>query len=148
MSLIRRLSRPFALLFVLIVITTCQSQSAVDSRLGGPCTGMSTNANAPIVCVDDSARKLTVSPDPVTVNSRVGGGPVTLQWFTSSGGGDLQIDVREGCVTDVSCNKSGHCSAHTMSVTAEKTCKYDVWINGGNHDRLDPEVKVVPCCGG
>jgi hypothetical protein len=72
--------------------------------------------------------------------------PVVIQWFTKSGGGNLEIDVRSGCVTDVKCNGRGHCSAKTVSVTTPTTCKYDVLINDGKHDPLDPDVVVVPCC--
>jgi hypothetical protein len=109
----------------------------------------STNRQAPIVCVDDSARTLSVNPDPVVVhdvraNDRKT--PVTVHWFTRSGRGDLQLEFEAGCVEQHRCDGQGHCWARSVPGSTSR-CKYDVWIAGGKHDRLDPVVEVETCCG-
>jgi hypothetical protein len=53
--------------------------------------------------------------------------------------------VEPGCVGDVRCDGRGHCSARAVAGAA-RSCKYDVWINGGDHDRLDPTIVISPCC--
>jgi hypothetical protein len=47
-------------------------------------------------------------------------------------------------VTAHECSR-GHCWARTIP-GAGKTCKYDVWITGDQHDRLDPTIIIQPCC--
>jgi hypothetical protein len=118
---------------------------------GNPCASGAPpmNKQAPIVCIDDSARKLVVSPDPVVVHDVSASDrktPVGVQWFTKSGTGDVQVSIEPGCVDKKSCNGNGKCAAETVP-GAKKRCKYDVWITGGAHDRLDPTVVVDPCCG-
>lgn len=159
MSVAGRLSRIVFLLLIPAWIAGCaarggttDTQPAPGITAGSPCRGNSAgeaNRQAPIVCVDDSARTLSVSPDPVDVHDVLQGdrsSPVVLQWFTTSGSGDLQLEVDPGCVQDVRCDGRGHCTARTVP-RAARSCKYDVWINGGNHDRLDPTIVISPCCG-
>jgi len=161
MSLIRRVSGVLVILLSMLFLTTCTaSQDAAGtqpvsptvspSRAGNPCTSGrgSDNRQAPIVCVDDSRRTLSVSPDPVRVHNVLRGdmrSPVMIHWWTQSGGGDLELEIADGCVTDLDCSRPGHCSARTLP-GAGKSCKYDVWITGGNHDRLDPTIVIEPCC--
>ncbi|HEX2060558.1 MAG TPA: hypothetical protein VHK90_07445, partial [Thermoanaerobaculia bacterium] len=61
------------------------------------------------------------------------------------GGGDLQLEIEPGCVTQQQCDGRGHCWARSIPGSASR-CKYDVWINGGNHDRLDPTIVITGCC--
>jgi hypothetical protein len=152
--------RPFRIVVLLLTplgIAGCAASGATDSQpsgimRGSPCAGNAAgeaSRQAPIVCVDDSARTLSVRPDPVAIhdvleNNR--SAPVVLQWFTTSGTGDLQLEIEPGCVSDVRCNGRGHCTARSVP-RAARSCKYDVWINGGNHDRLDPTIVISPCCG-
>jgi hypothetical protein len=160
MSLAGRLSRIVFLLLPPILIAGCASRGATDTQPGGPgimrgspCATSpagETSRQAPIVCVDDSARTLSVRPDPIVVHDVLEGdrsSPVVLQWFTTSGTGDLQVEVEPGCVESVRCDGRGHCTARSVP-RASRSCKYDVWINGGNHDRLDPTIIISPCCGG
>ncbi|MDQ3280651.1 MAG: hypothetical protein M3Q69_04490 [Acidobacteriota bacterium] len=73
--------------------------------------------------------------------------PVALHWFTRSGNGDLRIQMRDaGCVRDLKCDGRGHCMARSIP-GGKGQCKYDVWINDGAHDRLDPTVVLTSCCG-
>jgi hypothetical protein len=144
------LSRSFRVV-VLLVLAGCAANQQSPSATARVCGGGvgSSNRQAPIVCVDDSARTLTVSPDPVTlhdVRSDDRRSPVVLHWYTRSGSGDLQVEMEPGCTSDVRCDGNGHCQALSRP-GAKGTCKYDVWINGGNHERLDPTVVITTCCG-
>lgn len=106
------------------------------------------NRQAPIVCVDDSGRTLSVSPEPVVIHDVRASDrrtPVTVHWFTTSGRGDLNVEIEKGCVADVKCDRRGHCSARTIPGSTSQ-CKYDVWITGPNHERLDPTVVISSCC--
>lgn len=151
MSVVRLVPRGLALLAVLLVIAGCASQSGGGNPLrGNPCLSGpgSNNRQAPIVCVDDSTRTLSVWPEPVMVHDVAEGDratPVTVHWFTKSGAGDLQLEIEPGCVSRQQCDGQGHCWAKSVP-GASKRCKYDVWINGGNHDRLDPTVVITGCC--
>jgi hypothetical protein len=115
---------------------------------GGPCRDGNGNADrqAPIVCVDDLGATLSVRPDPIVLHDtlRNSAAPVTLQWFTRSGRGDLRVDVQEGCLTEIKCEGQGHCTAKARDIDAETRCKYDVWT--GTHPRLDPDIVIEPCC--
>lgn len=158
MSLAGRMSRVLLLLVTPVWIAGCAASSQQsDSHIAGggssgsPCTNGngSENRQAPIVCVDDSQRTLSVWPEPVhahDVHAAGGGRPVMLHWYTKSGGGDLQVEIEPGCVADVKCDGRGHCSARSVAGKERRECKYDVWINGGQHDRLDPTVVIQPCC--
>jgi len=134
---------------VLFVLAGCAAnQQSAGTRAGCGDGAGSANRQAPIVCVDDSARTLSVSPDPVTlhdVSSSDRRTPVVLHWYTRSGGGDLQVEVEPGCLSEVRCDGNGHCMARSQPGSTSR-CKYDVWINGGNHDRLDPTIVITPCC--
>lgn len=95
-----------------------------------------------------SARTLVVSPDPVRVHdvdSSDRTKPVSVQWFTKSGTGDVRVRIDPGCVDKKACDGKGKCAAETVP-GAKKECKYDVWITGGGHDKLDPTVVVEACC--
>ncbi|HYC62847.1 MAG TPA: hypothetical protein VEK79_25125 [Thermoanaerobaculia bacterium] len=149
--------RLLMVLAIPVLIAGCAARPMPDPGpmpfRGGPCAGgkAASTKQAPIVCIDDSARTLSVSPDPIAAHDAKASNratPVTMQWFTTSGSGDVRLEIEPGCVANVRCNGNGHCTAQTVSVSgARKECKYDVWIEGGNHDRLDPTIVVDPCCG-
>lgn len=154
MSEVRQVPRYLMVLAVTLVIAGCAARQMPEPSpmpfRSNPCASGKARSTkqAPIVCVDDSARTLKVVPDPVVVHDVSASDratPVTMQWFTMSGAGDVQIEIEPGCVTDANCNGNGHCTAKTVP-GAHKQCKYDVWITGGNHDRLDPTVVVDGCC--
>jgi len=154
MSVTRSLSR----VVILLLVAGCASRGAVDNMQppgimrSSPCGANSrgeANRQAPIVCVDDSARTLTVSPDPVVVHDALEAdrnAPVVVHWFTTSGTGNLQVEIEPGCVEAQRCDGNGHCSARSVPHSAAR-CKYDVWIDDGQHDRLDPTIVISPCCG-
>jgi hypothetical protein len=152
MSLAGRMSRVVLLLVTMVWIAGCAGQGGGPTVSGGsPCANGngSENRQAPIVCVDDSQRTLSVSPEPVHVHDSLesnGTQPVIVHWFTKSGGGDLRIEIEPGCVIRESCDGRGHCWARSVPGKDRRECKYDVWINGGQHDRLDPTVVIQPCC--
>ncbi len=148
--------RYLMLLGMSLVLSACTYQSAAPAPAGGtalrgnPCAsgGGSADRNAPIVCVDDRGGTLSVTPDPIRVHD-VGAAdklPVMIHWHTRTGANDLRIEIEPGCVTEVSCERPGHCSARTLprEDKASKRCKYDVWTD--RHPRLDPEIIIDPCC--
>ncbi|HYH08882.1 MAG TPA: hypothetical protein VEK11_17650 [Thermoanaerobaculia bacterium] len=151
MSMVRLLPRVLVLLVLPFAIAGCASQAGGSTPMrGNPCTSGngSDNRQAPIVCVDDSNRVLSVWPEPVTVHDVLKEDmrtPVMVHWFTRSGGGDLQLEIEPGCVARHQCDGRGHCWARSMP-GSKSSCKYDVWINGGNHDRLDPTIVITGCC--
>jgi hypothetical protein len=153
MSEVRMVPRLLTLLVATLLIAGCASYSSASRPIplrANPCASGAPpmNKQAPIVCIDDSARTLVVSPDPVVVHDVKASDrrtPVSVQWFTKSGTGDVQVAIQPGCVDGKSCNGNGKCAAETVP-GAKKACKYDVWITGGNHDRLDPTVVVDACC--
>ncbi len=153
MSLAGRLSRVVLVLVTPIWIAGCASKNTINPGGGGsPCSSGngSENRQAPIVCVDDSARTLSVWPDPVHAHDGLAsdrGKPVILHWYTKSGGGDMRVEIERGCVVDEKCDGRGHCWARTApGMTERRQCKYDIWLNGGQHDRLDPTIVISPCC--
>ena len=134
-------------LFVLAGCAANQQSPGGSAAVCGNGVG-SANRQAPIICVDDSNRTLAVNPDPVTIhNVRKDdmASPVMVHWYTRSGPGDLQLELEEGCVAQVKCDGRGHCQARTEPKSS-KTCKYDVWITGDDHDRLDPTIVLTNCC--
>ncbi len=159
MSEVRLVPRLLTLLVAALLIAGCASKSGGSSSgssssepatLLNPCASgtPAKNKQAPIVCIDDSARTLVVTPDPVEVhdvNASDRKTPVSVQWFTKSGTGDVHVLIEPGCVAKKSCDGRGKCKAETVP-GARKKCKYDVWIIGGKHDRLDPTVDVGGCC--
>jgi hypothetical protein len=148
MSEVRSFPRLFILLLASILITTCARHDRPAPFAGSPCAGGTgvDNREAPIVCVDDSGSALSVNPDPIRVyHEKRGGGPVTLQWFTKSGG-NLELRwQKDACVTSTVCN-GGHCTAQTRADSAGQQCKYDVMVDG--HPTLDPDVIIIRCCSG
>jgi hypothetical protein len=148
-----RLPRVPAVLLSIVVIAGCASQKS-DTNLA-PCGGRtSADKQAPVVCVDDTRARLSVSPDPVEAHDVLAtdrATPVTIHWWTESGTGALGIEMKDrGCVTGLQC-ETGHCWAQTIpraaagTATGKKNCKYDVWTTPTN--RLDPTVVVGNCCG-
>jgi YD repeat-containing protein len=154
MHLAGRLSRVVVLLCTPMFLTACAARDVAPANAGlrpSPCSNNNavSTRQAPVVCVDDSARTLRVTPDPVETHNVLAAdrkSPVMLHWYTTSGGGDLQLEIEPGCVTEQRCDGRGHCSARTLPKATKTQCKYDVWINGGNHDRLDPTIVISPCC--
>lgn len=148
---VRMVSRMLVLFALPLAVAGCAARPDAPERGGGGvcATGAgSPNPQTPIVCVDDAARTLSVDPDPITIDDIQGGRPITLVWQTRSGSGELRIGMKDDrCVRNVSCPGNGRCTAQAIP-GASATCKYDVWIEGGDYERLDPTVVVTPCCGG
>lgn len=107
---------------------------------------------APLVCVDDTQDRLSVAPDTARAfEIHPDKGPVTIVWFTASGGGNLRITpTSKGCMDTPRCTPNGHCRATILRLPEGKTepvkCKYDVEIVGGRQPVLDPYVIVQTCC--
>ena len=125
---------------------------ALVEQAGG-CPPAVNRPEAPIVCVDDTGSVLTAVPNTVYAFDRhpEDRAPVNVLWFTKSGGGDLRIRMKdEHCVGKVWCNpKTGHCRAKTHPLNGKPEsapCKYDVWIEGGPQEVLDPYVVIRECC--
>jgi hypothetical protein len=152
MSEVRLVPRFVLILAAALLISACAARPAPAPLRGNPCAGGAVpaeNRQAPIVCIDDSGRKLRAYPDPVFVHDvkesdRIT--PVEIQWFTTSGLGDVEVQLEDGCVTEKQCDRHGKCSAKTIR-GANKRCKYDVWIEGDKeHEKLDPVVVITTCC--
>lgn len=150
---VRLVPRYVTLIAMALLIGACAAHSTdPDNNIlgGNPCANNgrgSSSRQAPIVCVDDSERTLTVSPEPVAVHDSLQSdrsAGVMMHWWTTSGSGDLRLEIERGCVTEHECSR-GHCWARSIP-GASKTCKYDVWIENGPHDRLDPTIIIQPCC--
>lgn len=126
--------------------------AALVEQAGG-CPPAVNRPEAPIVCIDDTADRLYVSPETVYAydvhpSDKM---PVNVLWFTKSGSGDLRIEFADDhCVERVWCNpKSGLCQAKTRPLEGKsesEPCKYDVWIEGGRQPRIDPYVVIRECC--
>ena len=158
MSVVRWVSRCVVVLSAVLLISACAARTAPGPAPGpsplraNPCLNGAVppvNLDEPIVCIDDSARKLRAYPDPVTVHDVKASDrtkPVEIQWYTTSGSGDVNFEMEPGCVTEKSCNHNGNCTAKPMK-GLNKRCKYDVWIEGDQtHERLDPVVVITTCC--
>jgi hypothetical protein len=154
MSEVRMVPRFLVLLAAALVTAACASRPSaapINTLRANPCaTGkVAENKQAPIVCIDDSARTLVAYPDPVVIHDVMESDrttPVTVQWFTKSGTGDVQVAIEPGCIEKKECNRNGKCTAKTVK-GANKRCKYDVWIEGDTkHERLDPVVVITTCC--
>lgn len=156
MSVVRLVPRLIVLSAFVLLISSCARPMPGPNPIrpfeGNPCEKGTPPANkqAPIVCIDDSNRTLVAHPDRVfvhDVNSGDRTSPVKIQWYTTSGSGDVHVKMADSCraVKLKGCNGKGKCDAETVpGVTTE--CKYDVWITGGKHDLLDPTVVVDGCC--
>jgi hypothetical protein len=154
MTVARLVPRCVFLLAATLMIAACAARQAPGPNplRANPCLGGAVppeNKQAPIVCIDDSARKLRAYPDPVFVHDVKQSDrttPVEIQWYTTSGTGDVEVELESGCVTEKACNRNGQCTAKAIK-GANKRCKYDVWIEGDtNHDKLDPVVVITTCC--
>jgi hypothetical protein len=154
-----RIRVPLVLLVATLLIAGCAAQmpqpsvsGTAPSRMAPVCRESGAgerNPDAPIVCVDDSASVLRVSPDPFILHATPskGSGTPAVQWFTTSGRGDLKVVFRdETCVRNVVCT-GDHCTAVAARLEPgerERRCKYDVQLTG--HPTLDPEGVLTPCC--
>lgn len=123
--------------------------NAAPSFVAGGCRAVK-NADAPIVCIDDSATTLRVDPDPFRIHetpSPAGTAPPTVQFFTMSGKGDLRVVFKDNeCVRNVTC-AGGRCTAIASKLDpgeTEQRCKYDVQLTG--HPTLDPDGILIGCC--
>jgi hypothetical protein len=157
MSVVRLVPRLFVFSAFTLLLNGC-ARPAVDPNpirplAENPCGKGAPQANkqAPIVCIDDSNRKLVANPDRVFVHDvRADDAtkPVPIQWYTTSGTGDVHVKMAPGCsaVNLKGCNGNGKCEAETVPGSRSE-CKYDVWITGGKHELLDPTVVVDACCG-
>ena len=157
------LSRRSALSLVVITLLLSGCSSMINHRTGGggngsnPCSGGggSNNPYKPIICVDDSNPAAPTAPERVEfydVEADTVGGhhvpskrPVKVEWYTTSGRGDLAIDfaAAQGCVEKVECNHNGRCFTQARKQTAQNLCTYGVNLNGY---KADPIVVVNPCC--
>jgi hypothetical protein len=115
----------------------------------GPCRAVR-NADAPIVCVDDSQSVLRVDHDPFVLHetpSPAATAPPAVQWFTMSGRGELKVVFKDTeCVRNVRCAGS-RCTAVASKLDPgekEQRCKYDVQLTG--HPDLDPDGILTGCC--
>lgn len=158
MSEVRLVPRCVLVWSAALLISACAARPAPGPGPGpsplraNPCAGGAVppvSLDAPIVCIDDSSRKLRAYPDPVTVHDVMASDrtkAVEIQWYTTSGTGDVDVKMEPECVTEKSCNHNGNCTAKPMK-GVNKRCKYDVWIEGDkNHERLDPVVVITTCC--
>lgn len=157
MSVVRLVARLIVLSAFVLLISGCARPMPAPKPIrpfdSNPCaTGHPpASKQAPIVCIDDSNRTLVAHPDRVFVHDVKAAdrtSPVQIQWYTTSGTGDVHVKMAEGCraVNLKACNGKGKCEAETVPGTTTE-CKYDVWITGGKHDLLDPTVVVDSCCG-
>lgn len=152
--------RCLVVLGMCLVVCACVSPSArpaiesgQNTQADNPCRSDTGSAgslviDAPVVCVDDTGGTLRVTPDPIVLRDLdgVGGPPVPIHWYTVSGANDLRIEIEPGCLTQMECERPGHCSAKAVRRPDKtwKRCKYDVWTD--KHPRLDPDVIITPCC--
>jgi hypothetical protein len=139
-------------LSALVIFACARPSPAPQPFVNNPCEKgrPAMSKQQPVVCIDDSARTLVADPDRIVVhdvNAADRVSPVAIQWFTKSGTGDVHVQMAPGCtaVRLKNCNGKGKCDAETIP-GARRECKYDVWITGGKHDRLDPTVVVDACC--
>jgi hypothetical protein len=151
--------RLLALLVATLLIAGCAANNASSTGASSsmplranPCASGAPpmNKQAPIVCVDDTQRTLAVFPEPIHVHdgkSEDRSKPVPIQWYTKSGTGDVHVQMGPACesVKVKGCSGGGKCEAETTPGKMAP-CKYDVWITGGKHDRLDPTIIIDPCC--
>ncbi|MDP9193442.1 MAG: hypothetical protein M3P06_17245 [Acidobacteriota bacterium] len=150
---VRMVPRSFVLFAAALLIAGCAAYKTPDPNVlrANPCASGKPpiSKQNPIVCIDDSARKLVAYPDPVIVhdvNESDRTKPVKIQWLTKSGRKDVRVEIEEGCVVNYECDRKGKCWADTKKGSTG-SCKYDVWIEGDkNHDRLDPVVVITTCC--
>ena len=158
MSVVRLVCRLIVLAAFVFLIGSCVRPNPDPNPIRpfgeNPCARGSSPASSkqtPIVCIDDSARTLVAIPDRIHVHESKKENrslPVQIQWYTISGTGDVHVKMEPSCTAlkVKTCNGKGKCEAETTpGLTGE--CKYDVWITGGKHDLLDPEVVFDPCCG-
>jgi hypothetical protein len=147
--------RPVALLALVLVLAGCSSRP--DAALepdANPCSVKKKNdPQKPYVCIDDSGAVLTATPYHVLVHDSEKNDktkPVKIDWYTTSGGGDLRLKIYDTCVEAHSCNGNGHCWTKTKPGSVDygeiQQCKYDVWIQNGAQPVLDPTIIITGCC--
>lgn len=158
MSVVRLVSRLTVLSAFVLLMGGCArampdpEPNPIRPLAGNPCEKGRPPANKqePIVCIDDSNRTLVAHPDRVVVHDVKANDrktPVAIQWYTTSGTGDVHVRMEPGCrAVNVKACGNGKCEAHTTPGEITE-CKYDIWITGGKHDLLDPTVVIDPCCG-
>jgi hypothetical protein len=157
MSVVRLVARLFVLSAFALLMNRCAhpapDPNPIRPLADNPCAKGTPAASkqAPIVCIDDTNRKLVARPDRVFVHDVKADDatkPVSIQWYTTSGTGDVKVKMAPGCtaVNVKNCNGNGKCEAETVPGSRTE-CKYDVWITGDKHELLDPTVVVDACCG-
>lgn len=157
MSVVRRVPRLIFVCVSALWLATCAARPTVEPNPGpnplmvNPCEkgAPSLDKQAPVVCIDDSARTLVAKPDRIVIHESKKGAPseaVAIQWYTTSGTGDLHVKMDSAC--DALVDKGHGTGKYEMKTVPGKKrqCKYDVWITGPDHDRLDPTVVVDACC--
>lgn len=156
MSVVRRVPRLILVCVCAVFLATCARPSTdppgPSPLMVNPCEkGMpKLDKQAPIVCIDDSARTLVAKPDRIVIHESRKGAPtepVAIQWYTTSGTGDLHVKMDSSCDA---VREKGHGTGKYEMTTVpgkKRECKYDVWITGPDHDRLDPTVVIDACCG-
>lgn len=149
-----RLPRVVVLFVLTLVVAGC-AHKRDDLTAPGVCGRGGTPARdpqAPVVCIDDSVSPVRALPDRAEAHDVLKtdrATPVVVHWWTTSGGGDLGIQMKsDACVSDIRC-ETGHCWARTKPGAAGGSggkieCKYDVWTTPAN--RLDPTLVVGTCC--
>ena len=150
---IRALNMIGSALVILTLTAACGTTQGPRSR----CAAGSSRPEAPVVCIDDTGTRLSVSPERVEAYDRdpeKQGHPMVILFFTKSGSGDFQIVPRSGnCIepqTEHHCPpNAGLCRVHVVrkapNDTEAEVCKYDVVMKG--FTTLDPWVVTKPCCG-
>lgn len=165
MSVVRKTRFLVLLVLPLLVLNASCVRTAAPSDQGpkatvtstefarkGPCSDVmgSPFKAGPIICVDDTATSLSVTPDTIEVWDSVPNQPntpVMLQWFTSSGTGDLRIvpsDPAKCPLKDSKAAVPGHYWLQTIPGQTTEGCKYTVFV--GTRQK-DPTIVITPCCG-
>src|ERR1700741_4822595 len=117
---VRMVPRSLVLFVSALLIAGCAARDTPDptSLRANPCaTGKPPiSKQKPIVCIDDSARKLVAFPDPVIVHDVDESDrtkPVKIEWLTKSGSKDVRVEIEDGCVATYEWDRKGKCWAET-----------------------------------
>jgi len=147
--------RPVVALALTLLLSGCSAHSQIAEEAdANPCSVKKKNdPQKPYVCVDDSGAVLTATPFHVLAHESVKNDKtraVKIDWYTTSGGGDLRLKIYDACVEAHSCNGNGHCWTKTKPGSVAygeiQQCKYDVWIQNGSQPVLDPTIIITGCC--